>query len=135
MKKLSIIAVLLTLVISCAKSNNLENIASKNMTGIEGTIVFIDLSSEKKIIYNSNLANTRTTPCSTFKIWNTLIGIENNQINSENDSFYIWDGISRAYPDWNKDLNLYEAFQYSCVPAYQFLANKIGHNNMQLWID
>lgn len=135
MKKLSIIAVLLTLVISCVKISNLEKIINKNMTGIEGTIVFIDLSSEKKIIYGSSLANTRKTPCSTFKIWNTLIGIENNQINSENDLFYIWDGIYRAYPDWNKNLNLHEAFQFSCVPAYQILANKIGQNNMEIWID
>ena len=135
MKKLSIIAVLLPLFISCTKINNLENIINKNMTGIEGTIVFLDLSSKKKIIYGSNLANIRTTPCSTFKIWNTLIGIENNQINSENDSFYIWDGITRAYPDWNKNLNLHEAFQFSCVPAYQILANKIGQNNMKIWID
>ena len=73
------------------------------MTGSKGTIVFLDLSSKKKIIYGSNLANIRTTPCSTFKIWNTLIGIENNQINSENDSFYIWDGITRADTDWNKN--------------------------------
>ena len=135
MKKLSIIAVLLPLFISCTKINNLENIINKNMTGSKGTIVFLDLSSKKKIIYGSNLANIRTTPCSTFKIWNTLIGIENNQINSENDSFYIWDGITRAYPDWNKNLNLHEAFQFSCVPAYQILANKIGQNNMKIWID
>jgi hypothetical protein len=55
MKKLSIIAVLLPLFISCTKINNLENIINKNMTGSKGTIVFLDLSSKKKIIYGSNL--------------------------------------------------------------------------------
>ena len=134
MKKISISVITILLLIGCSKKNNLQDIVKKNMNGLEGTIVFLDLTSNQEIIFNSNLANIRTTPCSTFKIWNTLIGIENNLINSENDPFYIWDGISRPYPDWNKNLTLQEAFKVSCVPAYQNLANKIGLKNMQFWI-
>jgi len=123
------------LITGCSKSNNFQDIVKKNMNGLEGTIVLLDLTSNQEIIINSNLANTRTTPCSTFKIWNSLIGIENNLINSENDPFYKWDGITRSYPDWNKDLNLQEAFKFSCVPAYQNLAKRIGIKNMQASID
>lgn len=134
-KKLCIITITLIAIISCSKNNNLEIIINKNMANIKGTIVFLELTSNKKIVYNSNLANTKTTPCSTFKIWNTLIGIENNLIFSEDDSFYKWDGITRSYRDWNQDLTLREAFQFSCVPAYQILAIKIGLSNMKFWID
>jgi beta-lactamase class D len=135
MKILSTIGIFLMLLISCSKTDKLQNIVNKNMNGIKGTIIFIDLASDKQIVFNSNLARIRTTPCSTFKIWNTLIGIENNLITSENDQFYKWDKEIRSYPDWNKDLNLQEAFQFSCVPAYQNLARKIGLKNMQAWLD
>ena len=135
MKKISILAITILLTIGCSKKNNLQNIATENMIGLKGTIVLLDLTSNQEIIFNSYVANTRTTPCSTFKIWNSLIGIENNLINSEKDPFYKWDGITRSYPDWNKDLNLQEAFKFSCVPAYQNLANRIGNKNMHAFID
>ncbi|MBN2694667.1 class D beta-lactamase [bacterium] len=135
MKIFSITLMLLIVMSSCSKTNNLQKIVNKNMKGVNGTVIFLDLSSDKEIVFGSNLVNIRTTPCSTFKIWNTLIGIENSLINSEKDPFYKWDGESRSYPNWNKDLNLQEAFQFSCVPAYQILANRIGTKNMQTWID
>lgn len=135
MKIISILPITILLIIGCSKKNNLQDIVNKNMIGLQETIVLLDLTSNQEIIFNSNLTNTRTTPCSTFKIWNSLIGIENNLINSEYDSFYKWDGITRSYPDWNKDLNLQEAFKFSCVPAYQNLANRIGIKNMQAFIN
>ena len=74
-------------------------------------------------------------PCSTFKIWNTLIGLENGLISATDDEFYKWDGKKRFLPEWNKDLTLKEAFRVSCVPAFQNLARKIGPGIMQAWID
>lgn len=126
---------LIILMNGCSNRNSLQSAVSAEMSDIEGTAVFLDLYSDKEIVYNSDLANARTTPCSTFKIWNTLIGVENNYINSETDQFYKWDGEVRAIADWNKDLTLIEAFQCSCVPAYQLLAIKTGSSNMQKWID
>jgi len=126
---------IITMTIGCSSNKSLQDAVNYKMAGISGTIVFIDLSSDKEIVYNSQLANARTTPCSTFKIWNTLIGVENNLINSENDLFYKWDGEVRAIADWNKNLTLKEAFQFSCVPAYQILAIKTGSSNMQKWIN
>lgn len=135
MKKLFLLTTILLILASCSEKNKLHDIARENMNTREGVIVFLDLTSNQEVVINSHLANTRTTPCSTFKIWNTLIGIENSLINSENDPFYKWDGITRNYPQWNKNLTLKESFQVSCVPAYQNLAKKIGKKNMQLWID
>jgi beta-lactamase class D len=103
--------------------------------GKKGTLVMIDCSSEAISIYNPGEASEKLPPCSTFKIWNTLIGLENGIISSADDDFYKWDGETRSYPEWNKDLNLKEAFQVSCVPAYQNLARQIGAQRMQLWID
>jgi beta-lactamase class D len=35
---------------------------------------------------------------------------------------------------WNKNLNLKEAFQVSCVPAFQNLARSIGKERMSRWL-
>jgi beta-lactamase class D len=66
---------------------------------------------------------------------NALIGIEEAIVTSPQQSFYQWDGVERAIPTWNRDLSFREAFQASCVPAFQNLARQIGTERMQDWID
>ena len=54
-------------------------------------------------------------PASTFKIVNSLIGLQTGKISS--DSMVIkWDGVKRNVDDWNQDLNMYNAFRMSAVP-------------------
>ena len=73
-------------------------------------------------------------PASTFKIVNSLIGLQTGVISS--DSMVIkWDGVQRRIADWNKDLSMYEAFRVSAVPYYQEVARRIGKNNMEYWLD
>lgn len=69
-------------------------------------------------------ANKAYIPASTFKIVNALIGLEHNKV-SVNEVFK-WDGTKRAFPSWNKDMDLAEAMQLSAVPVYQELAKRIG---------
>ena len=100
-----------------------------------GTFVIIDCSSQSISIFHPDASKEKLPPCSTFKIWNTLIGLEKGIISSPEDAFYKWDGEIRFIPEWNKDMTLKEAFQASCVPAFQDLARKIGPEEMRLWID
>ena len=73
-------------------------------------------------------------PASTFKIVNSLIGLQEGKI--VNDSMLIkWDGVKRKVESWNKDLTMYEAFRVSCVPYYQEVARRIGKDRMQSWLD
>lgn len=73
-------------------------------------------------------------PASTFKIVNSLIGIETGRV--KDDSTVIpWDGITRPVPEWNQDLSMYRAFRYSAVPWFQELARRIGKDTMQFWLD
>lgn len=84
-----------------------------------------------------NLARYRDSafaPASTFKIINSLIGLQTGKI--VNDSMVIkWDGVVRQYPEWNQDLSMYRAFRYSAVPYYQEVARRIGKDTMQHWLD
>lgn len=84
-------------------------------------------------IYNLQRASKRFSPASTFKIMSSLIALETNVALDEN-LIIPWDGVARR-PEWDKDMNLREAFKVSCVPYYQALARKIGKVDMQKWID
>ena len=68
-------------------------------------------------------------PASTFKILNALIGLQHHKSNV--DEVFIWKGEKRAFPLWEKDMNLTEAMQLSAVPVYQTLARRIGLDLMQ----
>ena len=102
-----------------------DSIIRNAFAGREGALVIIDCSSGANSDFRPNASAERVAPCSTFKIWNALIGLESGIIASADEAFYRWDGQTRAIPAWNKDLTLQEAFQASCVPAFQALARQI----------
>lgn len=77
----------------------------------------------------------RFSPCSTFKIYNTLIGLEAGLIKGADEPWYKWDGVKRDIEGWNQDLTLREAFRVSAVPAYQILARQIGAVRMKEYIE
>ena len=112
-----------------------DSIIRNAFAGREGTLVIIDCSSGAISDFRPNAAAERVPPCSTFKIWNALIGFESGIIASAEEPFYRWDGQTRAISAWNKDLTLKEAFQASCVPAFQALARQIDPERMQSWIE
>ena len=85
-------------------------------------------------VYNMRLDTHRFLPASTFKIVNTLIGIETGKITDEN-MIIPWDGIKRWNEDWNQDLTMQQAFKLSAVPWYQEVARRIGKDTIKHWID
>jgi beta-lactamase class D len=118
-----------------AQAPDLQETIRDTMEARGGTCVFVDCASGDILRSNPVSASVRLTPCSTFKIWNTLIGVECGAISSPDQPFYTWDGEERSIAEWNKDQTLKEAFRVSCVPAFQELARKIGPVNMEKWLD
>lgn len=112
-----------------------EAVVESAFAGGTGTLVLIDCASDTILMFYPEMASEKLPPCSTFKIWNTLIGLEEGVLSAPEEIFYHWDGETRFIPEWNRDLTLKEAFQASCVPAFQNLARKIGPQQMQFWID
>lgn len=111
-----------------------EGVIRDAFAGREGSLVIIDCASGAATTFRPRFAAERVAPCSTFKIWNALIGLETGIISTPDQPFYEWDGQARPIADWNKDLTLGEAFRASCVPAFQALARKIGPERMRAWI-
>lgn len=68
-------------------------------------------------------------PASTFKIANSIIGLEIGVVDDEN-TVIKWDGKKKWRPEWEQDLALHDAFHLSCVPCYQQIARKIGATRM-----
>ncbi len=98
-----------------------------------GCFELADNNHDQIFIYNLDRASKRFCPASTYKIMNSLIALETNVALDEN-LVIPWDGVVRR-PEWNKDMNMREAFRVSCVPYYQELARRIGKVEMQKWID
>lgn len=131
-------SILLILLSACSPNNvevddSLEKYFTDNkMTGCFG---LFSNSSGNFTVYNlSRYRDSAYLPASTFKIVNSLIGLQTGKIT--NDSMVIpWDGIDRGRAECNKDMSMYEAFRLSCPPWYQELARRIGKDTMQRWLD
>jgi beta-lactamase class D len=107
---------------------------------VDGCFTLLNNADGKVTVYNMELDTQRFSPASTFKIVNSLIGLQTGRIT--NDTMLIkWDGKVRVFPGgdtatgWNKDMGMTEAFKVSSVPYYQEVARRIGKDTMQAWID
>ncbi|BAZ13575.1 putative beta-lactamase [Calothrix sp. NIES-4071] len=98
--------------------------------GVEGSILIYDLKANRTYQHNPTRNATSFLPASTFKILNSLISLETRVIADE-VAVLTWDGIKRDIKEWNRDLNMREAFKLSAVWFYQVLARRVGHERMQ----
>ena len=101
---------------------------------VEGCFTMLNNTDGKITVYNMAMDTSRVTPASTFKIVNSLIGLQSGAITNE-QMIIKWDGVTRRIPEWNKDMDMKEAFKVSCVPYYQEVARRIGRDTMQQWVD
>src|SRR3954471_23368795 len=86
---------------------------------VTGAFGLFDNGQGQFTIYNlPRFKDSAYLPASTFKIVNSLIGIETGRITNEN-MVIKWDGVTRFYPlgdtavEWNKDLTMTQAFKAS----------------------
>lgn len=106
----------------------------KYFTGYRGTFVLFDEEKDEYLIFNEGQSERPLPPCSTFKIYNSLIGLETGAVTDEN-TLIKWDGTIYSIPAWNQDHTLATAIQNSAVWYYQELAVRVGPEKMQHYID
>ncbi|HEY6505483.1 MAG TPA: penicillin-binding transpeptidase domain-containing protein [Chitinophagaceae bacterium] len=124
--------------ISCSQNNvEIDNSLKKyfDENKVEGCFALMNNGTGKFTVYNlARYRDSSYLPASTFKIVNSLIGLQTGKIT--NDSMVIkWDSVKRWADDWNRDLTMYNAFRVSAVNYYQEVARRIGKDTMQLWLD
>ena len=138
MKNIAIFLLLSAGFISCSPNNVKKDSSLKKYfdeNNVKGSFALKDNGTGKFTIYNlARYRDSSYLPASTFKIVNSLIGLQTGKIT--NDSMVIkWDGVTRWVDGWNKDLTMYDAFRVSSLPYYQEVARRIGKDTMQFWLD
>lgn len=108
----------------------IEKDFSKFFENINGTAVFYNPSNNNFDVYNTELYNVQASPCSSFKVVSTLIGLEKGLLQDENTKLG-YDGTNYLREEINKDLTLEEAFKLSAVWYYKKFIDEISPEDMQ----
>ncbi|MEQ8763403.1 MAG: penicillin-binding transpeptidase domain-containing protein [Planctomycetota bacterium] len=96
--------------------------------------LLVSPSGEEVIRFGPERCAERVAPCSTFKVVNSLIGLESGVVEGPEEIF-AWDGEERSRAITNRDHTLRTAFQYSVVWVYQEIARRVGQERMQRFVD
>lgn len=110
-----------------------EQQIQKHFQGRIATFILLDVSNKKYVRYKERVAGERLSPCSTFKIPNSLIGLETGVI-KDADFVIKWDGKQYPFDTWNKDQTLRSAIGESVVWYYRELARRVGETEEQKWV-
>ena len=97
---------------------------------ITGTFVLLDPTIDTMLVSNEPRARERYTPASTFKIPNSLISLDAGAV-SNVDEVVPYGGKPQRFKQWEKDMNLRDAFKASSVPIFQELARRVGLERMR----
>jgi beta-lactamase class D len=100
---------------------------------VSGSILIYDSKNDTYYSNDFERAATEFLPASTFKVTNSMIGIETGVLKDRNHLFK-WDGEPRRLKNWEADLTLAEAYKVSCVPCYQEVARTIGTERMNEYL-
>ncbi len=113
---------------SIASASDLK--VSKFFEGFSGTFIIMNIKTGVIKRYNDPQSKKRLSPCSSFKIANSLFALESGVIKNENQ-ILKWDGIRRPIRAWNSDLSVGRAISVSAVPHFQNIASNIGESRMR----
>jgi beta-lactamase class D len=119
--------VTLLMAIASATPGHAEDVELASLfsdAGVEGTIVIATLDGSQRYVHNQTRATRRFPVASTFKIFNTLIALDEGAL-SGLDEALRWDGRVHDFRDWNQDHPIKSAYAVSCVWCYQELARRI----------
>ncbi|ROR23923.1 beta-lactamase class D [Mobilisporobacter senegalensis] len=103
---------------------------SESFQDINGCAYFYDENDNRYDIYNSKLTKEQISPYSSFKIISTLMGLDAGVIQSK-QSTMGYNGENYWNEDWNKNLNLEEAFKTSCVWYFEKVVDGLSKDYVQ----
>lgn len=101
---------------------------------IDGALVVYHAGDSTWYVNDSAELHAADLPASTFKIPNSLIGLETGVVSGPGHPF-PWDGQPRRLKSWERNLTFRQAFHVSCVPCYQEIARNIGVERMRHFLD
>jgi beta-lactamase class D len=116
-----------------AQSISETNVPASIYGDFGGAFVLYDQNADHFTEYHPKECERVLSPASTFKIPNSLIGLESGVIKDEH---YVipWDSVTRDFPAWNRDHDLASAIANSVVWYYQELARRVGEDRMRKYV-
>jgi beta-lactamase class D len=129
---------LLSIGVAPAHAQNLDRIFGNS----KGAFVLYDLRNNRYVRHNATRCRRRFTPASTFKIPNSLIGLETGVVR---DAEFLIPWNRQRYPKegrpaiapfihWWQDHTLRSAMKYSVVWYYMEIAQRVGAERMQKYV-
>jgi beta-lactamase class D len=108
-----------------------------------GAFVLYDLKNNRYVRYNEARCRVRFSPKSTFKIPNSLVGLDTGVIR---DADFVIEWNRQKYPPqdnwtqepfkhWAQDHKLRSAIKYSVVWYYRELALRVGQQRMKKYVE
>lgn len=87
MKKHIIIGTLFALVLLASVARASETVERTDLAdifqGFDGTFIMYDEGADRYTVFNKALSETRLPPCSTFKVFHALIGLDSGVLDRE----------------------------------------------------
>jgi len=125
--------------VTSAQNNELD--FSHHFQGTKCCFVLYDIKDNTYTRFNEEQCEKAYSPCSTFKIPNSLIALESGV--ADNDECYLkWDSIQNPrepwmnkqspFKYWSQDHTMRTAIKNSVVWYYQEIARRIGKERMQI---
>jgi beta-lactamase class D len=93
-----------------------------------------DRHQESRLEFGAGHCALPLSPCSTFKIPNAMIGMQEGVVTGPDD-LKTWDGAPHEREINNRDHSLASAIEHSVVWYFQSLARAVGAQRMQAWLD
>jgi len=101
-----------------------------NDAAIVGTFMLFDVANDTMLVCDEVRAKKRFTPASTFKIANSLIGLDIGAV-KDVEEVLPYGGKPQPRKEWERNMGLRDAIKISNVPIYQELARRIGIERMR----
>lgn len=131
----SALALLLTTTVVSANAAQKDKSDLDNYFGeFRGTFIMESLKEGTVVTNNSAEPDRRSSPCSTFKIFNSLSALDCGVVRDENEG-KRWNGKEYAIKSWMQDHTLSTAVSNSVVWYFQDLAGRIGPERMQKYLN
>lgn len=103
---------------------------SSHFSKYDGSFVLYDSANDSWSIYNEELAATRVSPNSTYKIYSALLALEQGYI-TPNASTLQWNGQAYPFTEWNQAQTLRSAMQNSVNWYFQTLDQYVDFDTFQ----
>ncbi len=102
--------------------------------GVVGTFAMLDVANGRTTVVDSERAQRRLVPASTFKVPHALIALETGAIR-DLDEVIPWNRQTLAFKDWERDMTVREAIKVSNASVFQTIARRIGPEKEKEWLD